>query len=233
MKYIYTLSDPISFDIRYVGITNNPSNRYRQHLCTTSSKKSHCRSWILSLKNNNLQPIMEILDVCEDFLGELMEQYWISQIKSWGFDLTNLTVGGEGIGGFKFSQESLKKRSLNRVHKRPSEKSIQALVNYNKNGRTEEHRRNLSKAKKGKSSSNKGIPMSEEHKKKLSKVKMGKPATWRHRKVLQYSTNNVLIKEWINATVASKELNISRANIVACLKERRNKCGNYIWKYKI
>lgn len=31
--------------------------------------------------------------------------------KIWGFDLTNLTIGGDGVSGLKQSEESNKKRS--------------------------------------------------------------------------------------------------------------------------
>lgn len=233
MKYIYTLSDPITYEIRYIGVTNNMQIRYRQHICTTSSSKRYCKSWIISLKNKNLLPIMEELDSCEDYLSEQIEKYWISQFISWGFNLTNLTSGGEGIKGYKHTEETIKKIAKAGVGRKPKQSSIDALVSYNKSGRSKIHRKKLSNNRIGKSPVNKGIPMSIEQKEKLSKIKKGKPTTWKYIKVVQYSLDNTFVKEWDSATIAAKELNLNRANLVACLKKRRIKCGNYIWKYKI
>ena len=45
----------------------------------------------------------------EENLNEIdslfLEQYWISQFKQWGFKLTNMTEGGEGISGYKHKKD--------------------------------------------------------------------------------------------------------------------------------
>lgn len=233
MKHIYTLSDPITCEIRYIGITNNMRRRYRQHICTTSYGKRHCKSWIISLKSKNLLPIMEELDTCEDSLSEQIEKYWISQFISWGFNLTNLTKGGEGVLGYQHTEEAIKKIAKAGLGRKPKQSSIDALVSYNKSGRSEEHRKKLSNNRIGKSPANKGIPMSIEQKEKLSEIKKGKPAIWRYIRIVQYSLDKTFIKEWDSATKAAEELKLNRANLVACLKKRRRKCGNYLWEYKV
>ena len=100
--YIYTLSHPITNEVKYIGKTNNISKRYSAHL--NDKSKSYKNSWIKSLLNEDLLPVIEIL---EEFDNELLcynaEIYWIEQFKSWGFNLTNLQTGG--IGG---NSESLK-----------------------------------------------------------------------------------------------------------------------------
>jgi predicted GIY-YIG superfamily endonuclease len=55
--YIYTLSDPITNEIRYIGYSKDPKKRYANHLCI-SKLKSKKNSWIKSLKNKGLKPIM-------------------------------------------------------------------------------------------------------------------------------------------------------------------------------
>ena len=52
------------------------------------------------------------------------------------------------------------------------------------------------------------------------------------RPVLQYTLDGVFVKEYANAYEAAKENNIHQQNIVQCLKGKRNKTGEYEWKYK-
>lgn len=52
-----------------------------------------------------------------------------------------------------------------------------------------------------------------------------------YKKVIQYDTKGIYIKEWDSITIASKELNISRFGIIACCKERSQTSGGFIWKY--
>lgn len=48
--------------------------------------------------------------------------------------------------------------------------------------------------------------------------------------VLQYDLEGNFIKEWHSITEASRTLNLNK--IWEVCNGRRNKCGNYIWKYK-
>lgn len=116
MIWIYTLSDPETFQIRYVGKTNNLKRRYATHT-TSFHSKSHVVNWIKSLKSRGLKPIMEVLDEVDDNVWVIMEQYWIAQIKAWGFNLVNLTIGGEGVAGYghPLSHEHIER--LRKVHK--------------------------------------------------------------------------------------------------------------------
>lgn len=108
--YIYSLSDPQTGEIRYIGKSINPKKRIDNHLHI--KKKSHCSCWIQSLRNKKLKPLFDIIDTVskEDWI--FWEQWWICQAKAWGFRLTNHSIGGEGHSGAKQSKESNKKRSL-------------------------------------------------------------------------------------------------------------------------
>lgn len=108
--YIYSLADPRTGEVRYVGKSINLKKRIDNHLHIR--KKSHCSSWIQSLKTLKLKPIFEILDCVPKEEWVFWEQWWICQMKAWGFRLTNHTIGGEGQSGTKQSEESNKKRSL-------------------------------------------------------------------------------------------------------------------------
>ena len=89
--YIYTISDPTTNAIRYVGQTVNIRNRINKHLSVSKNKSNHCQCWVNKLIINNITPIFEIIDECEVEKLDFYEQFYISLIKSWGFDLTNLT----------------------------------------------------------------------------------------------------------------------------------------------
>lgn len=95
--FIYTLTDPRNDKIRYVGKTNDLKGRYRAH-CSSDYRKAnlHRRNWVNSMKKDGVKPIMELLEVCDEFNWKECEVFWISQLKSWGFDLLNYTVGGDG-----------------------------------------------------------------------------------------------------------------------------------------
>lgn len=93
--YIYTLSDPITNEIRYVGKTDYPGRRYKHHL-NSRLNNTYKEQWIFGLKKKGLIPKFEILDIVEKSEWVYWEQYWICQIKQWGFRLTNIGIGGEG-----------------------------------------------------------------------------------------------------------------------------------------
>lgn len=95
MIYIYTLSDPTTNMVRYVGKTNNIKKRLILHMSTIEKYKSHKNSWLKFLKAKSLKPIIEIIDVVNEENWGFWEQYWISQFKTWGFNLTNSTDGGD------------------------------------------------------------------------------------------------------------------------------------------
>ncbi len=111
VTYIYVLKCPITFAIRYVGKSNNPKRRYYSHLNINKTSSSYKRNWIKQLKENNLKPIMEVIaEVSIDNWKEY-EKYYINYYKSLGCKLTNLGIGGEGLGFG--NQTSFKKGTIN------------------------------------------------------------------------------------------------------------------------
>lgn len=105
--FIYSLEDPITGQIRYVGKSNNIKKRLVQH--RFDNHKSYKTNWIKSLKDNNLEPILNIIDEVPKEEWSFWEKHYISLYKSWGFKLTNGTDGGDGCHGGKPSWNSGKK----------------------------------------------------------------------------------------------------------------------------
>jgi len=94
--FIYTLSCPISNDIRYVGKTNNLKIRLNQHLKESKKNKTHKDKWISKLISLYQEPIIEILDEVNENEWQYWEMFYISLLKSWNFKLINHTIGGDG-----------------------------------------------------------------------------------------------------------------------------------------
>ena len=96
MFYIYTLSDPNTNEVRYVGKTTNITRRYYLHKTESKTGVTHKSKWFAKLLMEGRKPTLEIVDIV-DTNWQFWESYWISQFKSWGFDLCNLTNGGDGV----------------------------------------------------------------------------------------------------------------------------------------
>jgi len=103
--YIYILKEPDTGCIRYVGKTVSPKNRMKSHKCLKGTKGTHLSSWIVSLRNKNQVPIMEIIDEIEGNEWKEKESFYIEFYKKHGCDLVNLTTGGEGCEGYKHCEK--------------------------------------------------------------------------------------------------------------------------------
>ena len=134
--FIYTLSNPITKEVRYIGKTVNIKDRYRQHIGKRLLDNSHKNNWISSLINAGLQPIIEVLDIVEHSEWEFWEKYWISQFKTCGFDLTNATEGGEcgSCGNRESINKMVKTRKLNNSYKRSEESKNSLSDKYKLDG---------------------------------------------------------------------------------------------------
>lgn len=214
----YTLSDPRTPDIiRYVGKTKQKklSTRYNQHICDAKKakqkliKSNHNYNWIISLLNIGLKPLILEIDsiICEDNSKEwiIFEQYWISQFKTWGFNLTNLTDGGDGNQNQIFSEETLKKKS-------------EKLMGIS---RPEEVKKQISNSHKGRIKSDSHI----ENIRQTIIKKQGKP-------INQYSLDGVFMKEWPCISEAADFYKVDRSSVMRCCQGKFKKSAGYVWKYK-
>jgi group I intron endonuclease len=154
---IYTLSDPNTKIIKYIGKTKRSLNsRLNEHIYASKNKKYPAATWINSLQE---KPIIELIDEVSDNDWQFWEQYWISQFKTWGFKLKNIGNGGEiDNTGRKVSEETKKKMSLSRKGKKhkPHGPMSQELKNK------------ISNSLKGRPSPLKGRTLSEETIKKMN-----------------------------------------------------------------
>jgi len=114
--FIYTLSDPRTGFVRYVGKSNNPKKRLGSHLRESRVEKScHRHDWINSLQSADLSPILSIIEECPREAWAEREIHWIAFYRATGNDLTNNADGGLGASGCVHTEESRRKISI--LHK--------------------------------------------------------------------------------------------------------------------
>lgn len=130
--YIYSLKDPRDYQIKYIGKTIDIDRRYKQHIKNYTNKKSLKNSWISSLLQYGLQPMLEIVEICDESKWQEREQYWIKYYKELGFDLKNMTNGGDGNTGLKMSDTSKEKIRRANLGKKSSKEKIAKISNWAK-----------------------------------------------------------------------------------------------------
>lgn len=112
--FVYSLADPESGDIRYIGKTCNIKQRLTGHIsssrCSFEANPYKAR-WIQQLMNKDLKPLLSVLENGIGETWETAEKYWISFYLSAGAKLTNLTKGGEGPTGAFVGEATRKKLS--------------------------------------------------------------------------------------------------------------------------
>jgi hypothetical protein len=252
--FIYTLSDPETKEIRYIGKTvKKLKTRLSDHLYSAKQGNNHRINWIKSIVNRKLIPEIDIIEVIPWDESQECEIYWIAQFKAWGFRLVNLTIGGEGCINRKLSKETIEKIRLGNGKK---------VYQYDKNGN---YIRSFDSCKEAGKSINKGnskiascakgnrrlaynyqwsyvkhnkldkyerncyIPTKEDLQKR--KKRFSKP-------VLQYDLEGNFIKEWESAKIAAEKLNLCYICIIEYLNGKRinhysiNKLGGFVWKRK-
>ncbi len=106
MTTIYTLSHPITGEIRYVGKTAQPLyRRLNSHRQNRKRTETHTAHWVRSLYELDLRPVIEEIDLVPDHESCESEMYWIRWYRNLGARLTNHTNGGEGNPGLERTPE--------------------------------------------------------------------------------------------------------------------------------
>lgn len=94
IAYIYSLTDPETKEVRYIGKTVNPKYRLKGHLYESKKTENYRCNWIRGLLRRGLEPIFNILEICSLQNFEEREAYHISL---YDFnELTNSDEKGQG-----------------------------------------------------------------------------------------------------------------------------------------
>lgn len=231
---IYTLSDPITNKIRYIGRTRKTNLSYRLTEHSSPSKSNHNtykKNWINKLKKQGFKATIEEIEIldCTWEESHIIEKYWIQQFKAWGFRLVNLEDKGKG-GYSKYKGHSDK-----------------AVIQYNINGEFVNEYKSIKEASRQTEVRATTIEKvlwniaklagNFQWKYKTKDYPMIIPSTKiRHKrqikKVVQYDLDDNLIKNWNSSEEASKELGYYIGNIRSCANGTIKKYKNFKWKYE-
>lgn len=158
---IYFLQDPMNPFKGYIGKTDHPDRRKKSHFYNSSLiPKTKKNDWIKNLKSQNMLPIFKEVDVVLKSEWKFWEIYWISQFKTWEFELKNGTDGGDGI---TMTPETKEKMS---IAKKGKKLSLLHRHNIGKSSKGRKFKHTL-KTREKMSIAHKGKKLTEEHKFKL------------------------------------------------------------------
>lgn len=112
MQIIYRLYDPRDeSQTRYVGKTyKTAAERLSEHVYEAiGGSQTYRAKWIRSLLREDVDPCIEVVEETDDASVNDLERQWIAKMRAAGHRLTNGTDGGEGILGYKFTDEQKQK----------------------------------------------------------------------------------------------------------------------------
>jgi group I intron endonuclease len=191
MFYTYIILNTIT-NKRYVGKTDDISQRFRAHKSVAFNKNaegynypfySSIRKYAKTADNFENVFIFELIEEFDsEFDAFAKEIYYIDLYKTnirrygKGAQGYNLTDGGEGPKGTKWSLESRKRFSEKTKGRKISEDNVKKLIAVN-TGKivSDETRRKISESKMGDKNPSYGKSMSDEMKRILSDATKGKP----------------------------------------------------------
>lgn len=154
MTTIYALVDPRDGEVRYVGKTQAPAHRLIRHLWDARNglDQTHRSRWIRQLLALGLAPEMRAIELVESSAAAAVERSWIASFRASGSRLTNLTDGGEGAPGRKWTVTSRAKIVAARTGKRHTPET-RARISQSKRGRplSATHRARIAAALHGRS----------------------------------------------------------------------------------
>lgn len=214
---VYSLICPLINEIRYIGITKNKLEyRLNKHIREIDKSNTHKNNWLKIIRSKGLLDMLKIELIEECDLNELLKReiYWINFYKKHNFKLTNSTLGGEGITGYKHSIEAKKK--ISERSKNPRKK----MSNIAK--------KNISKSLIG-NTRHLGKKHKQETKNKISNSKKGVVAHNKKR-VYQYDKFLNFINEY--DSVKDAQIITGANNISSVCNGKRKYCLKYIWSYE-
>ncbi|MGY0408922.1 MAG: hypothetical protein ACWIPJ_11345 [Polaribacter sp.] len=98
-----------------MGKTTDIKRRLSSHISEAKLNKGkrHVLNWINSLLKENLKPLIEIIEICDDLNWKEKEIYWIKFYRRKEKNLCNNCDGGLGGSGSKnFSKEEINRRRI-------------------------------------------------------------------------------------------------------------------------
>lgn len=233
--FIYTLENPITNEIRYVGKTvQKLDKRLKAHIYESIKKNNHKCNWINSMLKKGLFPNIKLIDIICEEDWEFFESYWIEQLKTWGFNLVNGTPGGGGYKHTDETKEKIRKATSGKNHylygkKRTNEwnKKLSESLKGNQFAKDYKHTdETKKKVGNGVKKHYQKHPRTKEHNEKISE----KNKQTKHNPVYQFDMNDNLIQKYNSVREASIKTKADYSSIYNCLKGKAKQCNGFLWK---
>lgn len=87
--FIYIFICPIDGVPKYVGKSNNPEKRLKDHCLDFRCMDLDKATWIRTLKKQKLRPILVVIDEVDSYEWKERELWWCNYFKSYGYKLFN------------------------------------------------------------------------------------------------------------------------------------------------
>lgn len=163
--HIYSLSHPVTGEVRYVGKADNPKLRLYGHL--NDPYDSEKTRWIKGIVDLGLKPIVDIIDTISKDNWVFWENHYVCLYRSWGFSLTNKS----------HVSSDEKKRKISISNKKAFENpEVRLAISKRLTGRkiSDATRAKLSAINTGAGSPFFGKHLTDEHKKNISESQKGR-----------------------------------------------------------
>lgn len=124
MVELYTLSHPITKQIRYIGKANNARKRLASHMRDARRRTTPLYIWINQLTKQGLCPIIEVIATATDDEWPNVERSLIDQYRTNGHDLLNVAPGGNEPHCTKETRAANGRKTASAIHSDPRKKNI-------------------------------------------------------------------------------------------------------------
>lgn len=206
---------------QYVGKTVRSLNiRWREHVKAARENEPLSMLIVRAIKKYGKESFKhKILEECsnEDELNE-REIFWIKELGTFGGGY-NLTKGGDGMSGYKHSDETRQKMSKTRKGRKLSPEHVRAVSE----GQKGQKRPGMSKKRKGELNPMYGKGHSDEARKKISRSQ--------YKSVIQMDMDFNELAIYPSMLMAKKMSGVGRQGVSACCRKVRNHAGGFRWKY--
>lgn len=206
MYYVYALAEPVSMDIRYIGITTNLNIRFTNHLSRINEGNPKS-NWISELRKQGLKPTLIVLDSAELKKEALKkESLKIIELKEKGYDLLN--VVHQKIY-YKFDLEGNLIDKILSVRQKHKMVKVNTRLTYG------------------------GFVWNDEPvfpKWKLEQREKSKAVN--RKEIHQYTKDGIFVNTFEGVREAHRITNIDHRSISACATFRRPSAGGYVWRYE-
>lgn len=224
---MYSLREPDSELVRYIGITKEKEDRrLKRHLYDKRVNRRTC--WIKKLKLKNQIPVIEVIhDNLTEDEALFYEKQFIKLFKSMGANLVNGNYGGvlgKNLKGTKRTKEQVRK-------------AVEVRITNGSYTKTQEQKDFISNKMKGKKPKNfdsfignrKNAKLTDEQKERLREVNFGKRRVTKM--IEQYDLSGNYINTFHSILEASRQVGLSHSCISQSL-HKKVKPRKYEFRYK-